>query len=156
MDNIPEDFEPYFELFSHSSSSSSSRSNNDDDVCDQNVVLFDDRVKACLTCGVEQIYNRFSNGDEFECWNLGKTFHKLKPTPQKQQCTSTTIRGHQCTHGIMDNCTFCDNPLENGDSRITLGKKGCDIIIKISSDRQQEILTVPCPTVHHECRRELH
>ncbi|CAC5420868.1 unnamed protein product [Mytilus coruscus] len=93
-DNKPEDFKPYFELFSSSSSSSSSSSNNDDDVCDHNFVLFDDRVKQCLTCGVEQMYNRFSNGNDFECWNLGKTFHKSKHPPQQPTCTSKTIRGH--------------------------------------------------------------
>ncbi|CAG2236908.1 CFAP43 [Mytilus edulis] len=56
--------------------------------------------------------------------------------------------------GTMDNCIFCDKLLENGEQTVKLGKKGCDNINKISSDRQQEILTVPGLTVHHDCRRD--
>lgn len=54
----------------------------------------------------------------------------------------------------MDNCIFCKKPLENGASTVKLGKKGCDTINKINSDRQQEISTVPGLTVHNDCRRD--
>lgn len=54
MDNIPENFKPYVELFSSSSS-------NNDDVCDHTFVPFDDRVNECVICSVEQIYNRFED-----------------------------------------------------------------------------------------------
>ncbi|CAG2196498.1 unnamed protein product [Mytilus edulis] len=54
----------------------------------------------------------------------------------------------------MDNCIFCDKVLENGEQTVKLGKKGCDNINKISSDRQQDITTVPGLTVHHDCRRD--
>ncbi|CAG2194864.1 unnamed protein product [Mytilus edulis] len=54
----------------------------------------------------------------------------------------------------MDNCIFCDKLLENGEQTVKLGKKGCDNINKISSDRQQDITTVPGLTVHHDCRRD--
>ncbi|CAC5417795.1 unnamed protein product [Mytilus coruscus] len=96
------DFEPYLELFSSSSSSS-----NNDDVCDHNFVRVDDRVKECLICGVEHICNRFSHGDDFECLNLGKTFHKSKHPPQQPQCSSMTNRGHQCTHPCQPNQDLC-------------------------------------------------
>ncbi|VDI57077.1 Hypothetical predicted protein [Mytilus galloprovincialis] len=55
--------------------------------------------------------------------------------------------------GTMDNCIFCDKLLENGEQTVKLGKKGCDNI-NTESDRQQEILTVPGLTVHHDCRRD--
>ncbi|CAC5398253.1 unnamed protein product [Mytilus coruscus] len=42
----------------------------------------------------------------------------------------------------MDNCIFCYKLIENGELTVKLGKKGYDNINKISSDRQQEILTV--------------
>ncbi|CAC5380089.1 unnamed protein product [Mytilus coruscus] len=54
----------------------------------------------------------------------------------------------------MDNCIFCDKLHENGEPTVKLGKKGCDNINKINSDRQQEILTLPGLTVHHDCRRD--
>ncbi|VDI53449.1 Hypothetical predicted protein [Mytilus galloprovincialis] len=66
-------------------------------------------------------------------------------SPPETECT---------TDGTMDNCIFCDKLLENGEQTVKLGKKGCDNINKISSDRQQEILTVPGLTVHHDCRRD--
>lgn len=54
----------------------------------------------------------------------------------------------------MDNCIFCKKPLENGTSTVKLKKEECDTINKISSDRQQEISTVPGLTVHNDCRRD--
>lgn len=54
----------------------------------------------------------------------------------------------------MDNCIFCKKLLENGASTVNLGKKGCETINKISSDRQQEISTVQGLTVHNDCRRD--
>ncbi|CAG2210631.1 unnamed protein product [Mytilus edulis] len=72
------------------------------------------------------------------------------------QCVTNLI-GFKCEcddNGTMDNCIFCDKLLENGEQTVKLGKKGCDNINKISSDRQQEILTVPGLSVHHDCRRD--
>ncbi|CAG2218591.1 unnamed protein product [Mytilus edulis] len=54
----------------------------------------------------------------------------------------------------MDSCIFCDKLLENGEPTVKLGKKGCDNINKISSDRHKEIFTAPGQTVHHDCRRD--
>lgn len=54
----------------------------------------------------------------------------------------------------MDNCIFCKKPLENGTSTVKLKKEECDTINKFSSDRQQEISTVPGLTVHNDCRRD--
>lgn len=54
----------------------------------------------------------------------------------------------------MENCIFCTKSLENGESTVTLGKKGCNNINKISSVRQDEISTVPGQRVHKDCRRD--
>ncbi|CAC5377770.1 unnamed protein product [Mytilus coruscus] len=77
---------------------------------------------------------------------------KKKSKTETKSCRRKLLP--QVKDSIIDNCIFCEKLLENGEPTVKLGKKGCDNINKISSDRQKEILTVPGQTVHHDCRRD--
>jgi hypothetical protein len=49
-----------------------------------------------------------------------------------------------CYHGL----------LENGESTVKLGRKGCDNINKISSENENKISTSPGQIVHQDCIRD--
>ena len=54
----------------------------------------------------------------------------------------------------METCIFCHGLLENGESTVKLGRKGCDNINKISSENENKISTSPGQIVHQDCRRD--
>jgi hypothetical protein len=54
----------------------------------------------------------------------------------------------------METCIFCHKLLENGESTVKLGRKGCDNMNKISSENDNEISTSPGQIVHQDCRRD--